>query len=224
MEKGLILLIDDDKEILDVLGEVLEDQGFKFLPFEDPLVAIEVILKTADIDVIVTDFRMPGMNGLGLLEKLNEVKNRVPVIMFTGVADKDLAVKALNIGCHNLMEKPLRQRELIHYIEQAMAFRRRESIAERLMQECTDLIGILQEQAQVYETRFMQAENFVYQHKTGMSMKPDDIQNYLQNISIGTSIESKVKDAHKRVEVLSKELEALKTVFPRGKVFSTDAL
>jgi FixJ family two-component response regulator len=97
------------------------------------------------------------------MEQLARAGVRSPVMMFTGVADKDLAIRALNAGCHYLIEKPLRNQELIHYTERAMAYGRWEQISGRLLGECKDLIKLLRDLSSIYETRYTQAENIVYQ-------------------------------------------------------------
>ncbi len=215
MEKGLVVIVDDDREILEVCSEVLMDQGFEVISFENPLEAIKALMGSRRVDVIITDFRMPEMNGLELMGKLNDQKIKIPAIMFTGVADKELAIKALNAGCHYLIEKPLRNQELIHYTEQAMVYGRWEGISDRLLQECTHLIKLLKELSSNYESRFNHAENIVYLNKSGSQVKPEEVQGYLKNISNGISIENEVQDSNKTMEALAKEHKMLKNMIRR---------
>jgi FixJ family two-component response regulator len=205
MNKGRVLLLDDDREILEICNEVLTTQGFEVSAFDNPVEALEALFAGQPTDVIITDFRMPGMNGLQFLEQLKIKGVQTPIIMFTGVADKELAIKALNAGCHSLIEKPVRNHELVHYTEQAIAYGRWESISSRLLQECRDLIRLLRNLSSVYETRFTQAENIVYQNKSGTSLKPAEIQGYLKNIAQGISIETEIQNANELVDALSKE-------------------
>jgi DNA-binding NtrC family response regulator len=167
--------------------------------------ALKALIEGQRTDVIITDFRMPGMNGLQFLEQLKLEGILTPTVMFTGVADKELAIKALNAGCHSLIEKPVRNQELIHYAEQAIAYGRWENISGRLLQECRDLIRLLRSLSSVYETRFTQAENMVYQNKTTTPLKPADIQGYLKNIAQASSIETDIQNATELVEALTRE-------------------
>lgn len=216
MDKGTVLLIDDDREILEVCSEVLLDAGFEVVSYDNPLEALESLQKGRKVDLIITDFRMPELNGLQLMEKINSLKILVPVVMFTGLADKELAIKALNAGCYSLVEKPMRNQEFIHYAEQAMAYGRLETISERLIQECTNLIKLLKDLSGVYETRFTHAENAVYQGRAGQAIKAEDIQGYLRNISQGISVENAVAEANKAVEALVKEHRNLKQAVHRS--------
>lgn len=212
MNKGRVLLVDDDMEILEICSEVLQSHDFEVVAFEGARQALQALLAGNLADVIITDFRMPEMDGLEFMEALNKARLHIPVMMFTGVADKDLAIKALNAGCHFLIEKPLRNQELIHYTEQAMVYGRWEHISERLLKECNDLIKLLRDLSSIYEIRFTQAENIVYQNKTGAQLKPGDIQGYLKNISQGISIETEIQNATKTVDVLGREHAMLQTI------------
>jgi two-component system C4-dicarboxylate transport response regulator DctD len=205
MIKGRVLLLDDDREILEICNEVLSNQGFDVSTFDDPMKALTALIEGQRTDVIITDFRMPGMNGLQFLEQLKLEGILTPTVMFTGVADKELAIKALNAGCHSLIEKPVRNQELIHYAEQAIAYGRWENISGRLLQECRDLIRLLRSLSSAYETRFTQAENMVYQNKTTTPLKPADIQGYLKNIAQASSIETDIQNATELVEALTRE-------------------
>jgi FixJ family two-component response regulator len=205
MIKGRVLLLDDDREILEICNEVLSTQGFEVSTFDDPMKALKALIEGQRTDVIITDFRMPGMNGLQFLEQLKLEGILTPTIMFTGVADKELAIKALNAGCHSLIEKPVRNQELIHYAEQAIAYGRWENISGRLIQECRDLIRLLRSLSSAYETRFTQAENMVYQNKSTTPLKPADIQGYLKNIAQAGSIEAEIENATELVDALTRE-------------------
>jgi FixJ family two-component response regulator len=211
MQKGRVLLLDDDREILEICSVVLTTHDFEVNAFDEPVQALQALTSGQLADVIITDFRMPEMNGLQFLEALKRESIQIPVIMFTGVADKELAIKALNAGCHFLMEKPVRNQELLHYTEQAIAFGRWQSISGRLLHECQELIGLLRNLSTVYEARFTQAENLVHQNKTGAQLKPSEIQGYLKNIARGISIETEIQNANELVEALTREHSELQT-------------
>ncbi|WP_141734436.1 response regulator [Oligoflexus tunisiensis] len=205
MEQGRVLLLDDDKEILETCGEVLSSQGFEISPFHEPAAALEALATGHQTDVILADFRMPQMNGLQFLERVQELNIAAPLIMFTGVADKELAIKALNSGCHFLLEKPVRNQELIHYTAQAVAYGRRENISSRLLHASQELIGLLRNLSSVYESRFAQAEQIISQNKGTGQTQSAEIQGYLKNIAQGISIQTEIQNASELVEALSQE-------------------
>jgi FixJ family two-component response regulator len=205
MEKGRVLLLDDDKDILETCSVVFTTHDFDVSAFHDPGQALQTLTSGQLSDVIITDFRMPDMNGLQFLEELQRAGIQIPVIMFTGVADKALAIKALNAGCYSLLEKPVLNQELLHYAEQAIAYGRWQSMSRRLLQECQALIGLLRNLNAAYEARFTQAENIIHQNKSGNQPKPSDMHGYLKNIAQGISIETEVQNATDLVEALTRE-------------------
>jgi DNA-binding NtrC family response regulator len=103
-----ILLVDDEKHILDFYGTVLAKNNFDCICMESGEAAMD-IMRTESIDVIVTDYKMPGMNGVELLEEIMETNPAMRRIMITGsygtsdqmmsVLDNELAHKVLSKPC-----------------------------------------------------------------------------------------------------------------------------
>jgi FixJ family two-component response regulator len=205
MEQGHVLLLDDDKEILEICGELLNREGFSIESFQEPTAALEALATGHQADVILIDFRMPQMNGLEFMERIQELNISTPVIMLTGVADKEMAIKALNSGCHFLLEKPVRNQELIHYLGQAIAYGRRETISSRLLHASQELIGLLRNLSSVYESRFAQAEQIINQYKSSGQTQSAEMQGYLKNIAQGISIETEIQNANELVNSLTRE-------------------
>ncbi len=92
-----ILLVDDEPDILESLSDLLSAglENVKVLaaPSGDAALAM---MKKDNVDIIVSDFKMPGMNGLQFLEKAREIAPQVPRIMMTAYPDLDLALSAIN--------------------------------------------------------------------------------------------------------------------------------
>lgn len=101
-----ILIIDDEEGIRTVLGDVLQDEGFSILRATDGPEGLR-ILKTELIDLVFLDVWMPGMGGLDVLRMIKEEFPEVPVIMISGHASIDVAVKAVKNGAWDFVEKPL---------------------------------------------------------------------------------------------------------------------
>lgn len=113
-----ILVVDDEPNYLVVLSELLVDEGFEVFTASSGAEGIKLI-EDVDLDVIITDMQMPGMNGL---EFLKEVKNRIPdlpVIVITAFAEVDKAVEAMQNGAFNYLAKPFSNDELIITINKA---------------------------------------------------------------------------------------------------------
>ena len=113
-----ILVVDDEPNYLIVLSELLKDEGFEVFTASSGKDGLKII-EDVDLDVVITDMQMPGMNGL---EFLKEVKNRIPdlpVVVITAFAEVDKAVEAMQNGAFNYLAKPFSNDELIITINKA---------------------------------------------------------------------------------------------------------
>jgi putative two-component system response regulator len=114
--KKQILILDDDQRILDALRRTLHNQSadWEVTYCRHPEEAWESLLQTA-YDAIVTDIRMPGINGLELIERIRNTEKTkdVPVVVLTGLNDHDLKEKALTSGAVDLLNKPVDAGQLI---------------------------------------------------------------------------------------------------------------
>ncbi len=122
---GRILVVDDERNIRRTLRMVLEGEGATVLEAatgEEALAAIEG-MASAPIEVIITDVMMPGISGLELLERLAEAAGgapAVPVILISGHATVDDAVKATRLGAFDFFEKPLARDRIIVSVRNAL--------------------------------------------------------------------------------------------------------
>ena len=115
-----ILVVDDEKNYLRVLSAVLEDEDYEVLTAQGGQEALE-ILKSSDLDLILTDMKMPAMNGIELLEKIKVMDPDLPVIMMTAHGTIDKAVEAMQKGAYSYVLKPFDNERLIIYVKKAVA-------------------------------------------------------------------------------------------------------
>lgn len=122
--KPVVLVVDDDDDLRDTLCDWLTRAGYPVRPAGDGLEAL-AIAEREPVHVVVTDFQMPRLDGLGLLEGVRERHPGVQVIFLTGQATKELAIEALRQGrSFDFLEKPLHDmRVLAQLIDQAWASR-----------------------------------------------------------------------------------------------------
>ncbi|MGD9224149.1 MAG: response regulator, partial [Desulfobacteraceae bacterium] len=99
-----ILIVDDEKNYPLVLSAVLQDEGFEPLTAHSGEQALE-ILDHSDIDLVLTDMKMPKMDGIELLEKMKEKDPELPVIMMTAHGTVEKAVEAMQKGAYNYILK-----------------------------------------------------------------------------------------------------------------------
>lgn len=116
--KGLVLIIDDDAAFRDSLKDLLEVAEYDVIAFESALEFLDGYRKH-DACCVVTDVRMPGMDGLELQNELASRGDAPPVVIMTGHGDVPLAVKAMRAGAIDFLEKPFDLPVLLAAIERA---------------------------------------------------------------------------------------------------------
>jgi len=119
-----ILVVDDEAQQIESMRMVLRSSGYKVLAALNAEEALEYFIDDHQrIDLVLTDYVMPGMDGLGLLRQIRANNISLPVIMMTAHGEKDLVIKALNNRCDGFIEKPFTSDELIHEIKRAIAYK-----------------------------------------------------------------------------------------------------
>ncbi len=106
MKNASILIVDDEKNYLELMKSLLQDEGYQYVTIESDPLKVENILRNEQVDIILLDVYMPGMNGLELLEKLIPMYPQIPFIMITGVDDLQIALKAIKLGAYEFITKP----------------------------------------------------------------------------------------------------------------------
>ena len=114
-----VVVVDDERNIRRTLSMVLEGEGYDVETFES---AEEVLpgLAKRRIDVMLLDVRLPGMDGIELLEKVKETRPNLPVLMISGHASIEDAVKAMALGASDFMEKPLSRETVLARVTHAL--------------------------------------------------------------------------------------------------------
>ncbi|MFZ0614533.1 MAG: sigma-54 dependent transcriptional regulator [Desulfobacterales bacterium] len=115
-----ILIVDDEKNYTRILGAVLEEEGFEILAANSGPEALE-ILEGSDVDLVLTDMKMPIMDGIQLLEKIKARDPELPVLMMTAHGTVDKAVEAMQKGAYSYILKPFDNDRLILYVRKAVA-------------------------------------------------------------------------------------------------------
>jgi two-component system NtrC family response regulator len=115
-----ILIVDDEKNYLTILSAVLEEEGFEILTALSGPEALE-IQKTSDLDLVLTDMKMPEMDGIALLENIKTLDPDLPVIMMTAHGTVDKAVEAMQKGAYTYILKPFDNERLTIYVKKAIS-------------------------------------------------------------------------------------------------------
>lgn len=117
-----ILVVDDDKTLLDLLSVHLRSVGYSFVAAADPAVAIRMVLANPP-DVILLDIALPYLDGFELLQALrgDPMSRDIPVVMLTARDDTESYLRARNLGAVDYITKPVQRDDLLAAIEKALA-------------------------------------------------------------------------------------------------------
>ena len=119
----VVAIVDDDQNILEFLSGLLEEHGLKAHVFNDSLKALECF-KSEVYDLVITDFQMPKISGLQLLCAVHEYDADLPVIIMTGHADMDIAVKAVEQCAFELILKPFQAEPFMNAVRRGLEARK----------------------------------------------------------------------------------------------------
>jgi len=130
--KEKILVVDDEETIRKSLRMILEYEGYQFLEAEDGERALEVIEETVGLDLVLLDVKLPGKDGLEVLEEIRNRPYSPQVIMISGHGTVQTAVEATKLGAFDFLEKPLHRERVLLSLRNALN-------QKKLLHECHDL-------------------------------------------------------------------------------------
>ena len=135
MSSPHILVVDDEKNYLVLLDALLSEEGYDVTVMQDPEMAL-MYLKESEVDVVITDFKMPGINGQELLERIKEIHPQMPVIIMTAYGSVDGAVEAMKCGAFDYINKPFSNDDLLLSVSKAVkiadAYRKNKLLVESM--------------------------------------------------------------------------------------------
>jgi len=115
-----VLALDDEFDIVTLIKQALQKYGFNIFAFTDPFMALwHFNLKVKDYSIVISDIRMPGMNGYEFVKKIKQIKTEVKVILMTAfeINDIDLSNHLPTIKIDAFIQKPLSIKQLRHIME-----------------------------------------------------------------------------------------------------------
>lgn len=113
------MVVDDEEHIVELMSDMLNGWGYHTITARDGEEALEKFQKTP-IDLVITDLKLPKMNGVALLDKFKDLNHKTEVILFTGYPEVNSAVDALKKGAFDYLIKPIDLAELKLKIERAL--------------------------------------------------------------------------------------------------------
>ncbi len=135
-----ILVVDDSPDTLELIERHLAEQGYRVRTATRADEALAV-LASSPVDLVVTDIRMPGRSGYDLIDEVREHHPGIEIIVVTGYATIEGAVKAMQAGAWNYLAKPFTDEELFHAVRQVLGRRARQEGARSTAHEFHGLVG-----------------------------------------------------------------------------------
>ena len=120
---GTVMVVDDDHQVLQSVSIMLKSHGFKVFSYSEGIKAIAAFHMVTP-DAIVSDIRMPGMNGIQLMEQVRAIDEETPVILISGNAELDAAISAIRLKAFDLLLKPFNATMLVDSLKKAIQIRR----------------------------------------------------------------------------------------------------
>ncbi len=143
VDAARVILIDDDEEVLLSSAQTLELEGFDVAPFREAMAAPPLVGARWP-GVVVSDVKMPGMDGMELLQRLLAIDAEIPVVLITGHGDIAMAVGAIRRGAYDFIEKPARPEALVDVVRRASE-KRRLVLENRALRDRLDGGGALEQ-------------------------------------------------------------------------------
>ena len=132
-----IVLVDDEEMVLTSLRSILAlETDYHVETFTSAGTALEFI-NSKDVDLVLSDYLMPEMDGITFLAKVREIKPEIPRIILTGYADKENAIKAINeVGLYQYIEKPWDNEDLMIIIRNGLE---KQKLLKKLQEKITEI-------------------------------------------------------------------------------------
>lgn len=119
-----ILIVDDEPDMLKLLSMILREKTpYEITTTNNPVEAVE-LAKKGDFDLVITDLKMPGLDGLQLLEEIKKRDQDIPVIIITAYGTIDAATEAIEKGGFDFITKPFKKEQILFTIEKALKWLR----------------------------------------------------------------------------------------------------
>lgn len=174
-DQKVVHLIDDDAAVRDAVGLLLRTEGFKVNTYDSALAFLKSAAGQAD-GCVVTDVRMPEMNGIALIAKMREDRISIPVVVLTAHADVALAVEAMKLGAIDLLEKPFEDEALLAAVSAALERRSaQDNRSKETLEARNRLATLTRRENEILAGLLKGSSNKVIAHDLGISTRTAEV-------------------------------------------------
>lgn len=181
-----ILAVDDQPHMLILIERIIKERTPYHITTTNNPLEVPKIMGNENFDLIISDLKMPGMDGLEILDHVNKNNRNEKVIIITAFGELESAIQAMQRGAFDYITKPFKKEKILHTIDRAMTW-------QRMVKETEKMLGILSifpyrdaETAfkKIYITELAkQLNNDVSQICEKSGLQESEIRQYLQNYS-----------------------------------------
>jgi len=119
-----LLIVDDEPDMLKLLGMIIRDKTpYETITTNNPVEALDLV-KKGGYDLLITDLKMPGLDGVEMLEAVKRLDADIPVIIMTAYGTVETAEEALSKGAFDFISKPFRKEQILFTIDKALKWLR----------------------------------------------------------------------------------------------------
>lgn len=136
-----ILVVEDDRDMADNCHKLFKRSGYDSVVTYSGKEALDVISKVRSIRIVLTDLKMPGMDGIELLKKIKDIKPEIEIIIMTGYGTIKNAVEAIKIGATDYITKPFNKDELLNAVNKIIEAQKLKAQVSQLRSELQDKYG-----------------------------------------------------------------------------------
>ncbi len=134
MSANKIMVIDNEEGLCRMMAAVLMDEGHAVRTFNDPVEAVE-LFRPGIWNLVISDIKMPGIDGLEVLQRIKAIEPDIPVIMITAFATVEMSIQALRRGAYDMLTKPFEPDELLYRVRNALSHNQLKSENQQLREE-----------------------------------------------------------------------------------------
>jgi DNA-binding NtrC family response regulator len=130
-----LLIVDDEPDMLKLLGMIIRDKTpYETITTNNPTEALDLV-KKGGYDLVITDLKMPGLDGVEMLEAVKKLDADIPVIIMTAYGTVETAEEALSKGAFDFITKPFRKEQILFTIEKALKWLRLQRENQKLKEQ-----------------------------------------------------------------------------------------
>lgn len=195
-----IWLIDDETEMLLVLAEFFQDR-YDFEAFSTPEKLFDAVKSGHSPNVVISDFRMPEMNGIDLSIELKRLGVHAPLILLSGFVDKTVSLEAFNRGIYRVMEKPFSPKDIRNCVEGALAVEEVQETSRQLRQTTQEFMENASKLIEMYRHRAEDAERLL----KDLSLLPRPAGQQLDRLLASSELQARLNSLRKQAIGVTKD-------------------